>query len=334
MRTLFTASLLAFAFSGALAQTDLSIATGGTGGVYYPYGGGLAEVINRYVEGYSAVAEATGASEENVALVFQGDSDIAFALADTVFQAYSGTGAFEGREIASLRALASIYPNAVHIVTLRNTGITSLADLRGKRVSLGAPGSGTTISAEALLGANGISLDELQVQRLDFTPCLDELQVQRLDFNETAAALRDGQIDAGFLSVGPPTSSILDLAATRDVVLVPLTEAEIEAAQAVDPAYAPYTMRAGTYPGQDEDVLALSTPNVLIVNEDMDEELAYSVVKALYEHVDELVAIHPAANDTTVEFSLDSTPIPLHPGALRYYQEVGAEVPERLVSGQ
>ena len=320
MRTLFTASLLAFAFSGALAQTDLSIATGGTGGVYYPYGGGLAEVINRYVEGYSAVAEATGASEENVALVFQGDSDIAFALADTVFQAYSGTGAFEGREIASLRALASIYPNAVHIVTLGNTDITSLADLRGKRVSLGAPGSGTTISAEALLGANGISLDELQVQRLDF--------------NETAAALRDGQIDAGFLSVGPPTSSILDLAATRDVVLVPLTEAEIEAAQAVDPAYAPYTMRAGTYPGQDEDVLALSTPNVLIVNEDMDEELAYSVVKALYEHVDELVAIHPAANDTTVEFSLDSTPIPLHPGALRYYQEVGAEVPERLVSGQ
>ena len=320
MRTLFTVSLLAFAFSGALAQTDLSIATGGTGGVYYPYGGGLAEVINRYVEGYSAVAEATGASEENVALVFQGDSDIAFALADTVFQAYSGTGAFEGREIASLRALASIYPNAVHIVTLGNTDITSLADLRGKRVSLGAPGSGTTISAEALLGANGISLDELQVQRLDF--------------NETAAALRDGQIDAGFLSVGPPTSSILDLAATRDVVLVPLTEAEIEAAQAVDPAYAPYTMRAGTYPGQDEDVLALSTPNVLIVNEDMDEELAYSVVKALYEHVDELVAIHPAANDTTVEFSLDSTPIPLHPGALRYYQEVGAEVPERLMSGQ
>ncbi len=113
--------------------------------MYYPYGGGLAEVINQYVEGYNAVAEATGASEENVALIFQGDSDI--ALADTVFQAHSGTGAFEGREISSLRALGSIYPNAVHLVTLQNTGITSLSDLRGKRVSLGAPGSGTTISA-------------------------------------------------------------------------------------------------------------------------------------------------------------------------------------------
>ncbi len=320
MRTLLSMFFLLVASSGALAQTNLSIATGGTGGVYYPYGGGLAEVINQYVEGYNAVAEATGASEENVALIFQGDSDIALALADTVFQAYSGTGAFEGREISSLRALGSIYPNAVHLVTLQNTGITSLSDLRGKRVSLGAPGSGTTISAEALLGANDVGLDEMQTQRLDF--------------NETAAALRDGQIDAGFLSVGPPTSSILDLAATRKILLVPLTEAEIKAAQAVDPAYAPYTMRAGTYPGQDEDVLTLSTPNVLIVNEDMDEELAYSVVKALYEHVDELIAIHPAAKDTTVAFSMESTPIPLHPGALRYYQEVGAEVPERLVSEQ
>ncbi len=312
--------LLLLSLGGAFAQTNISIATGGTGGVYYPYGGGLAEVINQHVEGYSAVAEATGASEENVAFIFQGDSDIALALADTVFQAYSGTGAFEGREIANLRALGSIYPNAVHIVTLADTGITSLSDLSGKRVSLGAPGSGTTISAEALLGANEISLDDMQVQRLDF--------------NETTAALRDGQIDAGFLSVGPPTSSILDLAATRDVVLVSLTEAEVAAAQEVDPSYASYTMSAETYPDQTEDVLALSTPNVLIVSEEMDEELAYSVVKAMYENVDELIAIHPAANDTTVEFSMASTPIPLHPGALRYYEEAGAEVPERLMSGQ
>lgn len=283
----------------------------------FPYGGGLAKVINRHVEGYNAVAEATGASEENVGLVFQGNSDIALALADTVFQAYSGTGAFKGHEISSLRELRSI-PTPVTSSPWRTRA--SLSDLSGKRVLLGAPGSGTTISAEALLQANGIDLD-------------DE-QVQRLDFNETAAALRDGQIDAGFLSVGPPTSSILDLATTRDVVLVPLTEAQIAAAQEVDPSYAPYTMAAETYPGQTEDVLALSTSNVLIVSEEMDEELAYGVVKALYENVEELIAIHPAANDTTVEFSMEATPIPLHPGTLRYYREVGAEVPERLVSGQ
>jgi len=321
MRTLrLVASLVALLWGLAFAQSNLSIATGGTGGTYYPLGGGLAELINQYVEGYSAVAEATGASEENVALIFQGDSDIAFALADTVFQAYSGTGSFEGREISSLRALGAVYPNAVHIVTLADSGIESLSDLRGKRVSLGAPGSGTTISAEALLQANGVDVSELNVQRLDF--------------NETAAALRDGQIDAGFWSVGPPTSSILDLATTRDIRIVPLTEEEIAAAQELDPSYTPYTLRAGTYPGVDEDVLTLSTPNVLIVNEEMDEELAYQITKVLFEHVDELRDIHPAANDTTVEFSLDSTPIPLHPGALRYYEEVGAEVPERLVSGE
>ncbi len=322
LRSVFSRSILVaslFALGWTSAQSNISVATGGTGGTYYPLGGGIAELINTYVDGYQAVAEATGASEENVALVFQGDSDIAFALADTVVQAYSGTGNFEGREINSLRAIGSLYPNAVHIVTLANSDVTSLEDLRGQRVSIGAPGSGTAISAEALLGANGISLDELSVQRLDF--------------NETAAALRDGQLDAGFWSVGPPTASILDLATTRNVRLVPLSEAEIAAAQELDPSYAPYTMGAGTYPGQDEDVLALSTPNVLIVDESLDEELVYEVTKAIFEHVDELIAIHPAANDTTVAFSMDSTPIPLHPGALRYYQEVGTEVPERLIAG-
>lgn len=304
----------------ATAQSNLSIATGGTGGTYYPLGGGIAELINTHVEGYQAVAEATGASEENVALVFQGESDIAFALADTAFQAYSGSGNFEGRPIPSLRALGAVYPNALHLVTLAGSGIETLEDLRSARVSIGAPGSGTAISAEALLSANGISLDELSVQRLDF--------------NETAAALRDGQIDAGFWSAGPPTASILDLATTRDVRLVSLTEAQIAAAQELDPSYAPYTMSAGTYPGQDEEVLALSTPNLLIVDESLDETLVYEVTKTIFEHVDDLIAIHPAANDTTVAFSLASTPIPLHPGAVRYYQEVGADVPEHLIAGE
>ena len=190
-------SLVALVMSGAFAQGSLSIATGGTGGVYYPYGGGLAELVNKYIDGYDAVAEVTGASVENVGLVFRGDSDMALALADTVLAAYEGTGDFEGRQTDNLRALSSIYPNAVQIVTLADSGITSLADLSGKRVSVGAPGSGTELSAETILNANGITYDDI-----------DE---RRLNFNETANALRDGQIDAGFWSVGPPTSSILDL---------------------------------------------------------------------------------------------------------------------------
>ena len=233
-----TALVAAAALMAApVAAQELSIATGGTGGVYFPYGGGLAEVISNHIDGASASAEVTGASVENVALIARGDSDIAIALADTVYGAYNGTGAFEGRQVGELRALASIYPNAVQIVTLADSGISSLDDLRGKRVSVGAPGSGTEVSAQTLLEANGITYDDF-----------DE---QRLNFNETADALRDGDIDAGFWSVGPPTSSILNLATTRDITLVPLSSDQIAAAIEVEATFAPYTLREGLYDGVD-----------------------------------------------------------------------------------
>ncbi len=307
----FAALATAAALLAAPVQAqDLSIATGGTGGVYFPYGGGLAEVINRHVDGATASAEVTGASVENVALISRGDSDLALALADTVYQGFHGEGAFEGRQVSELRALASIYPNAVQIVTLADSGITSIDDLRGQRVSVGAPGSGTEVSAQTLLAANGITYD-------DFTP-------ERLNFNETADALRDGDIAAGFWSVGPPTSSIMNLATTRSIRIVALTEEQIAASIEAEPTFAPYVLRADTYEGMDDGVLTISTPNVLIVHEDMDEELAYNITRAMFENVAELIAIHPAANDTTVEFSIDSTPIPFHPGALRYFEEVGA----------
>ncbi|MDP2737481.1 MAG: TAXI family TRAP transporter solute-binding subunit [Pseudorhodobacter sp.] len=309
-------SALLLGATGAVAQQQLSIATGGTGGVYYPYGGGLAELIGKYVEGYNAVAEVTGASVENMGLIARGDSDIALALADSVYAGYTGTGKFAGRALSNSRAVGSIYPNAIQIVALADSGIRNLSDLKGKRVSVGAPGSGTEVSAQTVLNANGISYDEI-----------DE---QRLNFNETADGLRDGDIDAGFWSVGPPTSSILNLATTRGIVLIPLTEAEVAAALEAEPTFAPYTLRAGIYDGVADPVRTVSTPNVLVVDASMDEELAYQVTKNMYEHVADLIAVHPAANDTTVEFSLASTPIPLHPGALRYYEEVGATIPDKL----
>src|SRR5690554_3266422 len=304
------ASLLVTAPLAAAQQ--LSIATGGTGGVYYLIGGGLAEMINNHIEGASATAEVIGASVENMGLIMRGDADLALALADTVYQAYSGSGDFDGRQIEDARALASVYPNAVQLVTLAESDVQSLEDLRGKRVSVGAPGSGTELNARALLEANGISYE-------DFTP-------QRLNFNETADAIRDGDIDAGFWSVGPPTSSILNLAATRDIRLISLSEEEIENARQEEPVFAAYELRAGMYEGMEEGVQTVGIPNVLAVSSEMDEELAYRITQLLFEHTDELIAVHPAANDTTVEFSIDSTPISFHPGALRYYEEVDAEV--------
>ncbi|MFN3143805.1 MAG: TAXI family TRAP transporter solute-binding subunit [Paracoccaceae bacterium] len=300
----------------ALAQDQLSIATGGTGGVYYPMGGGLAEIINTHVEGYSATAEVTGASVENMGLIATGGADLALALADTVAQAFGGTGRFEGQQLPMVRALASMYSNMVHIVALEGSGITTLEDLRGKRVSIGAPGSGTEVNTAAILEANGITYDDI-----------DE---QRLNFNETADALANGDIDAGFWSVGAPTSSILNLATTQDIVIIELTEDQLTAAMGAHATFAATTLAGGTYTGVDEDIAVLGIPNVLTVSSEMSDDLAYAITSAMFANIAELQAVHPAANQTTVELTLNATPVPLHPGAIRYFEEIGAEIPDRL----
>ncbi|WP_196258660.1 TAXI family TRAP transporter solute-binding subunit [Pelagibacterium limicola] len=314
--------LPACAVAGALAltapafgQMQLSIATGGTGGAYYPIGGGLAELIGQHIDGYAAVAEVTGASVENMALIHNGGADFAIALGDTVYQAYTGTGAFEVGKVDAL-ALAALYPNAVQIVVPAESDIQSLSDLRGKRVSVGAPGSGTEINAQAILHGNGMSYEDLA-------------SAQRLNFNETADAIRDGDIDAGIWSVGPPTGSIISLAATRSIRLIPLTTEEIANAKELEPIFADYTLPEGIYDGTAQ-TATVGIPNALVVPGDMDDDLAYQVTKLLFEEVEYLRSIHPATNDTTIEFSLGASPIPLHPGAIRYYEEVGATVPDRL----
>jgi len=299
-----------------VSAQQLSIATGGTGGVYYPIGGGFAEMINKHIKGVKATAEVTGASVENMGLIMRGDADLAVALADTVYQAYSGAGDFKGRHIKNVRVLASIYPNVVQLVTLAKSDIKSIADLKGKRVSVGAPGSGTELNVRALLDANGIHYS-------NFTPL-------RFNFNETADAIRDGDIDAGFWSVGSPTSSILNLGATHDIRLINFSDEEVANALKKDPVFAPYKLAAGMYEGMNEAVQVISIPNLLVVNSDMDEELAYKLTKLLFEKTDELIAVHPAAHDTTVKYTMDSSPVPLHLGALRYFEEIGVEIPDRL----
>ncbi|MBT8410950.1 MAG: TAXI family TRAP transporter solute-binding subunit [Octadecabacter sp.] len=312
-----TAAVVAIGFGApAVAQVQLSVATGGTGGVYYPMGGGLAEIINNHVEGYSATAEVTGASVENMGLIATGDADFAIGLADTVAQAYTGTGRFDGQQLPMVRSVASLYANMVQIVALEGSGITSLEDLRGKRVSIGAPGSGTEVNAGAILEANGISYDDIEEQRLNF--------------NETADALANGDIDVGFWSVGAPTSSILNLATTQDIVVIELTEAELTAAMGANATFATTTLAGGTYNGVDADVGVLGIPNVLTVSSEMSDDVAYAVTKAMFENIADLQAVHPAANETTVEFTMSATPIPLHPGAIRYYEEIGTTIPDRL----
>ncbi len=305
-------------FGAAFAQQTLSIATGGTGGVYYPVGGGYAQIIDQFVDGFSGSVEVTNASVENVAFISRGDSDIALVLADTALAAYEGTGRFGSGgdlpQLANLRAITIAYTNAVHILTVEGSGIESLADLVGKRVSVGAPGSGTEVSAQTILNANGITYDDFDVQRLSV--------------NETADALRDGAIDAGFWSGGVPTGGVLSLAETRQIRIVPITAAEAANVIAADSTFIEYTFAEGVYRGIAA-TPSVGTPNLIIVASEMSEDLAYEFTKALFENIGVVRAIHPSANETVPELAAAS-PIPLHAGAARYFEEVGIAIPDAL----
>jgi TRAP transporter TAXI family solute receptor len=277
----------------------------------------MAEIINDQVEGYTASAEVTGGSVENMGLIALGEADLAFALSDTVQQAYAGEGRFNGQRLEMLRTLVGLYDNLVQIVTLENTEISSLAGLAGRRVSVGAPGSGTEVNARQVLNSAG----------LDF----GSINVQRLNFNETADALRNGDIDAGFWSVAAPTSSILNLATNRSIRLIELSPAETEASLAASSVFRETTLPGGVYPGVEGPVRVLAVPNVLVVSADMPDELAYVIARAFFSHAERLVAIHPSMKQMTLDYTVRSTPAPLHPGVVRFLREAGVDVPDPAV---
>jgi TRAP transporter TAXI family solute receptor len=305
--------LLAALNPGASAATQLSIATGGTGGVYYPYGGALANILTEGLEDTNVTAEVTAASVDNMLLIESGDSDIAFVLGDTAYDADQGNDPFENAIPG--RALATLYYNYTQIVATADSGINSVADLAGKRVSVGAPGSGTEIIADRVMTAAGIDPQE-------------GIEREQLGVAESAGAMKDGKVDAFFWSGGLPTAAITDLAATPNMSIKLVPHADVtEALQAEYGAvYSTATIPAETYPGQTEPADVVVVPNVLVVNESMDEQLAYDITKLLFESQPELAAAHPAANELTLENATQNSPIPYHPGALRYYEEQGQPV--------
>ena len=306
--------------SPARAQDRLSIATGGTGGVYYPYGGALASLISEYVEDVDVTAEVTSASVDNMLLVDSRDADLAFVLGDTAFDAVQGNDPFE--EAIPAQTLVTLYNNYTHVVTTDDAGIETLADLSGKRVSTGAAGSGTEVIADRLLEAAGLNPDE-------------DIQREQLGAAESAAAIKDGNLDAYFWSGGLPTASVTDLGATPNVGLKLLPNDEFAAAlqEEYGAFYGVAPIPAGTYPGQDEELSVVVVPNVLVVHEEFDEELAYDIVKAMFDHQADLVAAHPAAADLTLENAVKNSPLAYHPGALRYFQEQGVSVATPIAGG-
>ena len=316
--SLFLILCIILALSGPVSAktTFIGIGTGGTGGIYYPYGGGVAEIWSKYVPGIQAVAEVTGASVENVKLADKGETVIGEVMGDVADAGYNGLGKFKGKK-HDILSMAVMYPNLLQVVTLKNSGITNIEQVKGKRISSGSPGSGTNFMAEAVLKAVGIPLDSFKDSRLSFT--------------ETANALRDGTIDVGFWSVGPGTSSILDLATTHDIVIIPITPEQTQKVLAANDTYASVDLAGGVYRGVDKPVPTIGVWNVMICQKSLAEDMVYKLVAALYEHNDYLRKIHPSAAYTTPENAVKYSPIPLHPGTVKYLKEKGIAVPAKLM---
>lgn len=292
----------------------LSIATGGTGGVYYPLGGGIAALISKHLANVEVTAEVTPASVDNMKLIQAGKADLALTMADVTFDALEGQGKFTETGKVPVRTLAVMYTNYLHIATTEATGIKSVPDLKGKRVSTGAPGSGTEVKCTRVFEAYGLDADK------------DFAAREKLGATESAAAVKDGKIDAYCWDGGLPTGSIVDLATTPGVklVLVPHGDAIPKMAEKYGPFYFKTKVPGGTYPGLDVDTEVAGIANLLVVNENMDETLAYNITKALIENQPELVAVHKAAEELTLTNAVTGSSVPFHKGAEKYYKEKGA----------
>jgi len=308
--------LFVFSFSSAWAQKTvrLSIATGGTGGVYYPMGGGMANIISKYIPYTEATAEVTTASVDNCRLVGAGKAELALIMADTGWDAYQGRAQF--KEKVPLRTVAVLYPNNMHIVTLEGKGIEKVTDLKGKRVSTGAPGSGTEVMALRVIEAFGLD------------PTKDMTR-DKLGVSESAGALKDRKIDAFFWVGGLPTAAVTDLGATPGIKmkLIGHMDGLTKMRETYGPIYVKGAIPPKTYPGQDVDVPITVVWNLLVCHENMKGDIIYDILKTLFDHKQELTTVHREARWLSMEpQATGGSPIPFHPGAIRYFTEKGLKI--------
>lgn len=313
----FAVVMIAFlSVATAFAQQKdvrLSVATGGTGGVYYPMGGGMANILSKYIPYAEATAEVTSASVDNCLLVGNKKADMALIMADVGWDAYKGKGKF--KKPLNIRTLAVLYPNTMHIVTLEGKGIEKVTDLKGKRVSTGSPGSGTEVKGTRVLEAYGLNPDK-------------DMTRDRLGASESAGAIKDGKIDAYFWDGGVPTASVTDLGATPGVTLKLIGHGDgiAKMREKYGPLYVKGVVPANSYPGQKQDVEIAVVWNLLICNADMKENVAYDVVKTLFDHQPELIAVHKMAENLKIQHQADGSPIPFHPGAVKFFKEKGVDI--------
>ena len=294
--------------AGVRAEQFVNVLTGGTAGVYYPLGVALAKVYGETIPDARTSVQATKASVENLNLLQQGKGEVAFTLGDSLVLGYQGDeSAGFAKPLDHLRGVAAIYPNYIQVVATADSGIKTLADLKGKRLSVGAPKSGTELNARAILSAAGISYEDLG-------------KVEYLPFAESVELMKNRQLDATLQSAGLGVASIRDLAASVPITVVAVP-AELVAQ--VGSPYVAATIPAGTYGGQEADVPTAAVVNFLVTHSEISDDLAYAMTKGLWENLGELEAAHAAAKAIKRDQALTGMPVPLHPGAERYYREQG-----------
>ncbi|MEV0201323.1 TAXI family TRAP transporter solute-binding subunit [Nonomuraea sp. NPDC050691] len=286
----------------------LSIATGGTTGVYYVYGGGLAKQLSSGIADTQATASVTSASVENIKLLATGKADIGFSQSDTAADAVNGTGTFTEKQ--PVKAIARIYDNYAHVVVAPGVKAEKVADLKGKRVSLGPPNSGTQVVARRMLEAVGLAPDT-------------DISKQQLSINESVQAVKDGTIDAFFWVGGLPTAGVVDLATSRpDMRMLDTSDALAGMQSKYGQEYVGLDIDMSVYKLKGT-IKTVGVANVLLVPDSMNEQLAYDVTRVLYERKAQLAAVHPEANKLDPKLGQQTGPVQLHPGAARYYKEKG-----------
>ena len=305
-------ALLSAVVPAAHAQDiKLSISTGGTGGVWYPMGGAMANVLSKHMKSTAATAEVTGGSVDNVRLLGTNKTEIAFSMVDTAWEGANALGKFKDK--VPMRTVAVVHPLVMHVVTIDGRGIEKMADLKGKRVSTGSPGSGTEVMALRILEAYGIHPDK-------------DIQRQRLSVAEAANAVKDRKLDAFMHAAGVPLPAVTDLAATPGIKVILIDHADATEAmkKKYGPIYAATSIAAKAYPGQDKENKTASVWGVLYVHEKMPEQVAYDIVRTLFERQQDIVLAHKeAANMTLANQQIGASPIAWHPGALKYFKEKG-----------
>jgi hypothetical protein len=312
LRQVFAVALVAGLVSAPTARAAefINILTGGTSGVYYPLGVALSKIYGEAIPGARTQVQATKASVENLNLLQQGRGEAALTLGDSLKLAWEGDeeAGFKNK-LDKLRGIAAMYPNYIHFVVRSDSGISSLADLKGKSISVGAPKSGTELNSRTILAAAGLSYDDLG-------------KVEYLPYAESVELMKNRQLDGTLLSSGLGVAAIRDLATSIDVTFVPIP------AELVEKLGAPYVslpIVAGTYRGQDADVPTAGVVNFLVTHEGVPEETVYLMTKSMFENLDQMVAAHGAAKSIKLENAVKGMPLPVHPGAERYYKEKGIQ---------